>query len=96
MAATIIIILKIITPRTGKPTSLRELITDMPIVVKIYDISFRLKFLVRNLRIANTAKRPTAIPNSIKTDFSIDVMKKTVIPIRKNVKRNFSFLVYLK
>jgi hypothetical protein len=42
------------------------------------------------------AKRPIAIPNSMKTDFSIEVMKNTVMPSRKNVKRNFSFLEYLK
>jgi hypothetical protein len=88
--------LNIITPRTGNPTSFKELITDNPIVVKIYDISFRLKFLVLNLNIAKTANRPTAMPNSIKTDFSIEVMKKTVMPIRKKVNRNFSFLEYLK
>jgi hypothetical protein len=61
-------------------------------VVKIYDMSFRLKFLVLNLRIAKIANKPIAIPNSIKTDFSIEVMKNTVMPIRKKVKRNFSFL----
>jgi hypothetical protein len=56
----------------------------------------RLKFLVLNRRIVKTANNPIAIPNSIKTDFSIEVMKKTVIPIRKNVNRNFSFFEYLK
>jgi hypothetical protein len=64
--------------------------------VKIYDISFRLKFLVLNLRIANMANKPKAMPISIQTDFSIAVIKKTVIPIRKKVNRNFSFFENLK
>jgi hypothetical protein len=64
--------------------------------VKIYDISFRLKFLVLNLRIAKMAKSPIAMPNSMNTDLSIELMKKTVIPIRKKVNRNFSFFEYLK
>jgi len=55
-------------------------------------MSFRLKFLVLNLSMAKIANKPIAIPNSMKTDLSIEVMKKTVIPIRKKVKRNFSFL----
>ena len=91
-----IIMLNMITPRKGNPTSLSELITESPIIAKMYDISFRLKFLVLNLSIVKMANSPTAIPNSMKTDFSIDVMKKTVIPRRKNVNRNFSFFEYLK
>jgi hypothetical protein len=42
------------------------------------------------------ANNPTAMPNSMKTDLSMEVMKKTVMPNKKNVKRNFSFFVYLK
>jgi hypothetical protein len=68
----------------------------MPIVVKMYDMSFRLKFLVLNLRIVKIANSPTAIPNSMKTDLSIELMKNTVIPSMKKVKRNFSFFEYLK
>ena len=63
------IILKIITPSTGKPVNFNELITEIPIVVKIYDMSFRLKFLVLNRRIAKIANNPIAIPNSIKNRF---------------------------
>lgn len=84
------------TPKTGNPTSLRELIREIAMAVKIYDISFRLKFLVLNLRIAKIAKRPTAMPNSMNTDLSMELMKKTVIPIMKKVNRNFSFFEYLK
>jgi hypothetical protein len=89
-------ILKITTPSRGKPTSLREFIIEIAMDVKMYDISLRLKFLVLNLRIAKMAISPTAIPNSIKTDLSIELMKKTVIPIRKKVNTNFSFFEYLK
>jgi hypothetical protein len=42
------------------------------------------------------ANKPTAMPNSMNTDFSMEQMKKTVIPIKKKVNRNFSFLEYLK
>jgi hypothetical protein len=75
------------TPSMGNPTSLSELISERPIVVKIYDMSFRLKFLVLNLRMVKIANRPTAIPNSMKTDLSIELMKNTVIPSMKKVKR---------
>jgi hypothetical protein len=70
--------------------------SDMPIVVKMYDMSLRLKFLVLNLRMVKIANRPTAIPNSMNTDLSIELMKKIVMPSMKKVNRNFSFLVYLK
>jgi hypothetical protein len=85
-----------ITPRTGNPTSFRELISEIAMVVKIYDISFSPKFRVLNLKIAKMANRPTAIPNSMNTDLSIELTKKTVIPIMKKVNRNFSFFEYLK
>jgi hypothetical protein len=84
------------TPSIGKPTSLRELIRDMPMVVKMYDMSLRLKFLVLNRSMVKMANNPTAIPNSMKTDLSIELIKNTVMPSMKKVKRNFSFLVYRK
>ena len=71
-------ILKITTPSREPIRNLYEIAMD----VKIYDISLRLKFLVLNLRIAKMAISPTAIPNSIKTDLSIELIKKTVIPTR--------------
>jgi hypothetical protein len=83
-------------PVSGSTIIPSELITDIPIVAKRYDISFRLKFLVLNLRIPKMANNPNARPNPISTLLIIELTKKTTTPIRKKVKRNLSFLVYLK
>jgi hypothetical protein len=84
------------TPKKGNLTSFKEFITETPMVVKIYAISFILKLLVLNRRIAKTANMPNAKLNSMKTVLNKEQMKKIVIPIRKKVKRYFSFLEYLK
>jgi hypothetical protein len=95
-AEPIIITLMIITPNKGNLFSFNELITEIPIDVKVYAISFMLKFLVLNLRIAKMANKPKAIPISMKTEFSMEHMKKTIMAIKKKVNKNFSFFVYLK
>ena len=91
-----IITLIIRKPTNGKSVILRELITETPMVAKIYAISFVLKFLVLNRRMAKMANNPRPIPTFISTFLSMEQIKKTVIPIRKNVNRNFSFFEYLK
>jgi hypothetical protein len=42
------------------------------------------------------ANKPKAIPISMKTEFSMEHMKKTIMAIKKKVNKNFSFFVYLK
>jgi hypothetical protein len=83
-------------PNKGNLSTLNELISEIPIIVKVYAISITLKFLVLNLRIEKTANRPNAKVISRKTVPSIEHIKKTIIPIRKKVNKNFGFLEYLK
>jgi len=62
----------------------------------MYAISFRLKLLVLNLRIVKMANKPNPMPIAISTPFRIKHIKKTIIPIKKRVNKNFPFLEYLK
>jgi hypothetical protein len=83
-------------PKIGTSCIFMELITEMPMVVKIYAISFTLKFLVLNLRMEKIANSPNPNPSPIPMSLSSAHMKKTIIPIRKKVNMNFSFFEYLK
>ena len=91
-----IIVLMIKMPNKGNLSTLKELITEIPNVAKVYAISLVLIFLVRSLRIASTANKPKAKVISRTTVPSIEHIKKATIPIRKKVNKKFGFLEYLK
>jgi len=63
------------------------LINEIPIVVKIYAISFIVKLRVLSLRIVKMANSPMAMKKKKKTVLSIDPIKKIIIPISIRLKR---------